>query len=348
MKKYYKQIDALRFYAVFSVIIYHLYPEQLQHFEFLRSIYSYVPGVPLFFCISGFLISNILSLNFSFNKTKKALLQSFYFRRVIRIFPIYYATVFFLFIVNVESYRDWFIYDLLYITNIKQAIQGSFSGSLAPHFWSLAVEEQFYLFWPFLLTLSKKANYQLAASIVLFLIGCSTSILIEDHFATARTVGCLSYLGSGAALGVIWARFSSVKTFLTKNINWVFITSTIVVAIFIITGVRFSYEVHLLIKIFFIFVLVSKFIIGFKNRVISTLLELRVVIYLGRISYGLYIYHLLVIIPLSGFLFFLPESFKEMYLLIFILKIALTIIISILSWEIVEIKILKLKSKFKY
>ncbi|MBK6526922.1 MAG: acyltransferase [Crocinitomicaceae bacterium] len=202
MNQYLKQIDALRFYAVFGVMLGHLYPKELPSIRFAAEFYSYLPGVPLFFCISGFLITGILISNQ--NQPIKKLLKNFYIRRFLRIFPVYYLTIFALFIVNIDDYRSWFLYDFFYVTNIVQGLNGNFDGSVAPHFWSLAVEEQFYLVWPILFLIFRGKNCQIILLWSIFLTGSALMLFSENKFLMARTLGCLSYLGSGSLLAYFW------------------------------------------------------------------------------------------------------------------------------------------------
>jgi peptidoglycan/LPS O-acetylase OafA/YrhL len=107
-------------------------------------------GVHIFFALSGFLISeNLLK-----QKTKivgfKGLgraFKIFYIRRSLRIFPIYYLVIILLLIVPVVILADYVLWYLFYAVNIMISRQHEWPGMFS-HLWSLAVEEQFYLFWP--------------------------------------------------------------------------------------------------------------------------------------------------------------------------------------------------------
>lgn len=108
-------------------------------------------GVQLFFVLSGFLITrNLLK-----TQGAKGYFKAFYGRRFLRIFPLYYATLFFFFVLlpwvghvppGVEADRPTQIWLWLFLSNWTQQI--GWGGLSLPHFWSLAVEEQFYLLWP--------------------------------------------------------------------------------------------------------------------------------------------------------------------------------------------------------
>ncbi len=346
MTQYLKQIDALRFYAVFGVMISHLYPKEFPTLSFVKEFYSYLPGVPLFFCISGFLITGILISHSS--QPRKKLLKNFYARRFLRIFPIYYLTILALFVVNIEDYRSWFVYDLFYVSNIVQGIQGDFAGSVAPHFWSLAVEEQFYILWPLLIILVRNKTYQFAITLMIFLTGTLLMIFSENQFLMARTLGCLAYLGSGALLAYLWYYYKEKILKLTKVLDLVLIIFVFLVALnsfgFLIAGPKMA----LLTTILLIPLVTIRFAIGFKNTLIKLVVENPLIVYLGKISYGIYIFHLLALFPAVAIKYFFNLTFLDNLWAMFFFKIGLTILISAISWEFFEKRINRFKNKFDY
>ena len=180
--KYIKQLDSLRAIAVTFVVFGHYFPSFY--------IWKYFPigsiGVDLFFVLSGFLITNILinqrELNDSFKYTKLRIISNFYLRRILRIFPIYYLFVIFVYLfssivqANVHSALP---YLLTYTVNIYFFKKQGFSGEIS-HLWTLAVEEQFYLIWPWIVLFTKK--YFLLYIIIFFiLIGVIGKILMVNN-----------------------------------------------------------------------------------------------------------------------------------------------------------------------
>ncbi|TAG60875.1 MAG: acyltransferase, partial [Runella slithyformis] len=112
-------------------------------------------GVNLFFVLSGFLIARILltskDKNFGKPNGLKDYLRKFYIRRTIRIFPIYYLSLLGLWLLNdpsMRSDRAW--WQVFYASNVYIATKETWFG-ITDHFWSLAVEEQFYIFFPILI-----------------------------------------------------------------------------------------------------------------------------------------------------------------------------------------------------
>lgn len=111
-------------------------------------------GVDLFFVLSGFLITGILYDS----RTDPAYFRNFYMRRVLRIFPLYYGVLIIVFVVvpaipalhgsEIAGLRNQQAWAWLYGVNLYLAIHGGWVLSYLTHFWSLAVEEQFYLVWP--------------------------------------------------------------------------------------------------------------------------------------------------------------------------------------------------------
>ena len=149
-------LDALRGIAVIWVV-WHNCTGAFELDGLLEKILAFITncgwlGVQLFFVLSGFLITGLLLDA----KGTANQMRNFYIRRTVRIFPVYYATLIFCFLVlpllNVElpaladsqKMQVWF---WLYLNNWATAPH---SPGIFPHLWSLAVEEQFYLLWPFL------------------------------------------------------------------------------------------------------------------------------------------------------------------------------------------------------
>ena len=162
--QYAVQLDGLRFIAVFMVMIAHWAQWQFTN-ELIASI-PFVHGVILFFVLSGFLITRILMQGAEAGGSSGGFLKNFYIRRVLRIFPIYYLLIFTLFILNYQNTRDIFFWLATYTINIFQAIRNEYVGDFN-HFWSLGVEEQFYVLYPLVLfILFRIKHFRLVYSLV--------------------------------------------------------------------------------------------------------------------------------------------------------------------------------------
>lgn len=162
-------LDGIRGIAILLVMVCHfsrvLTPNTLPQVFFSNLTEAGWTGVDLFFVLSGFLITGILLDS----KDSPAYFTSFYMRRILRIFPLYYTACFVYLVVvplvqnhlglltsvhSIASDQVWF---WVYSVNWGQAITGR-SFNACVHFWSLAIEEQFYLLWPLAVRVTSKAT----------------------------------------------------------------------------------------------------------------------------------------------------------------------------------------------
>ena len=136
---YYPKLNSLRAIAIILVLIEHFAYAIGSHFS--AGYY----GVDLFFVLSGFLITNIL-LKKNDNTNFKNWVN-FIGRRALRIFPIYYLTILLLLILDYQPLKKELLYVATYTYNYAWEYFELPLSNIS-HFWSLAVEEQFYLVWP--------------------------------------------------------------------------------------------------------------------------------------------------------------------------------------------------------
>jgi peptidoglycan/LPS O-acetylase OafA/YrhL len=146
------QLDGLRAVAVGAVM--------LQHFWLGAGLFDFgAMGVRLFFVLSGFLITGILlksrELLDSGEQRPSFALGRFYIRRFLRIFPLYYAVLLAAWLLRLWGTRGEMGWHLAYLTNVDLFLRGRWWGDIS-HFWSLAVEEQFYLVWPLVILLAPR------------------------------------------------------------------------------------------------------------------------------------------------------------------------------------------------
>lgn len=216
-KAHYLPLDGLRGMAILLVVIYHFGrshagahdPEPGLLLGFTQFGWM---GVDLFFVLSGFLITGILLET----RGQEGYFRNFLARRFLRIWPLYYLNLIVFFIVmpavlgsmpgelqSMESKQAWF---WLYAANWLFAREGSFEQTSGGYFWSLAVEEQFYLFWPIVVYMLSQTRLlqvcvalfvsSLVLRIVVLSLGVSTST------AYAMTFTHLDGLALGAALSI--------------------------------------------------------------------------------------------------------------------------------------------------
>jgi peptidoglycan/LPS O-acetylase OafA/YrhL len=177
-------LDGIRGLAVLLIMAVHLLASNtntgIRFFDFLSAILSAAwTGVDLFFVLSGFLITGILYDSVS----SKDYFKNFYARRVLRIFPLYYGFLLLLICLTYPLHLQWHgtQYILLSYTENLGIFTKDFTGFRpAPfvnlnHFWSLAVEEQFYLVWPCIVFFVRDARKLILTALVL----CSAALALR-------------------------------------------------------------------------------------------------------------------------------------------------------------------------
>jgi peptidoglycan/LPS O-acetylase OafA/YrhL len=359
------QLDSLRAIAVINVMFVHFTPANVPNSfaSTLNPIYDWFPGVPLFFVLSGFLITGILLRlrdDASSNQQNIAsTLRTFYIRRFLRIFPLYYLTLFVTAIIF-KQVRNIFFWHLTYTTNIMVFLRGSFDET-STHLWSLSVEEQFYIVWPFVIFLIPKK--------CLF-----TSILATIILAVASRFGCY-FVGLNAAqitcfpltyydslgLGALLALFTHHQNCFQREQRslcnfgiWVCFPVLIFFAFFQEIDTLHLPNINLfnlLIKptilAFFYVWLINRAATGFGG-LIGKFLELKLLVFIGKISYGLYVIHYFMI-PLLGKLFWYFDLTHKMSVsAVILLNIGVTFALAIPSWFWFEKPINDLKHRFSY
>lgn len=201
-------LDGLRAVAVSLVLLQHY----LGEWPLVRRVGPGGLGVGLFFVLSGFLITRILlDLREHVAAGAQTLgggLRAFYARRFLRIVPLYYAVLLAAAALDVPPVRRTFAWHAAYLSNLYFARRGAWDGPVTP-FWSLAIEEQFYLLWP-LVILCVPPRWLLRA-VVAVLALCPLArlaylrVLDTGPFAVGMLpFGCTDQLVWGALLGCCW------------------------------------------------------------------------------------------------------------------------------------------------
>jgi peptidoglycan/LPS O-acetylase OafA/YrhL len=292
------QLDAIRAAAIFLVMIQHWAPS-LSHVIPWGGI-----GVRCFFVLSGFLITGILlrgrDLIDAGQTTRGFQTRQFYIRRSLRIFPIYYLTLIVGCAIGIKLLRDTFWWHAAYLSNFYDITVG-FWPEYIGHLWSLSVEEQFYLLWPALIFLAPKRWLPhlfivaaLVAPVTRALIGWKLS---PEHIATRVLLPCCF---DALVIGSLLAWFAHRRRGVDQIPSVVMLR--LAVASFIaMAGLRFlNYHgiaplLDTTIRptveaLFFVSVIgaAARGVSGPLGRVLDNpFLQ-----YAGRISYGLYLYHM--------------------------------------------------------
>ena len=354
------QLDALRAIAVVMVIWSHWsgYHNNLWEDTFW---FNGQIGVQLFFVLSGFLITGILlkerDRGSQLRIPRSEILKVFYVRRVLRIFPLFYLTLLITYLLNQPDVVHTIKWHVLYLTNVLFAVGGEYQDTVA-HFWSLAVEEQFYLFWPLLMLYIPKRY--------LFITICITITIApvfrfvgaygfdwNDVTVNVITFSSLDALGLGGLFAYL-REYSTGRNVKALRILLYFCLACLLLFFFFKRApIGLSYETRefmtrlvlapaLLVPVW----LGARGVSGFVGK----LLTLKPFLYIGKISYGIYILHFFIpyytfkIFHDSGFLFW-NEIGVIPYLA---LNIILLISLCSISWYLIETPLINLKRFFPY
>ena len=192
---YYPKLNSLRAIAIILVLIEHFAYAIGSHFS--AGYY----GVDLFFVLSGFLITNIL-LKKNDNTNFKNWVN-FIGRRALRIFPIYYLTILVLLIFDYQPLKQELLYVATYTYNYAW-VYYKLPLSNISHFWSLAVEEQFYLVWPIIILMFLKFKRGLLLIMVFIYVVCSLQLSFDifEIVAPYNSVGLFPQANSLALGGI--------------------------------------------------------------------------------------------------------------------------------------------------
>ncbi|GEM_PF-1162995 len=319
-------------------------------------------GVTLFFIISGFLITGILIDTSS----DPQCLRKFYIRRSLRVFPLYYVALclfLILSIIYIDEYEISFdsLAYFLYVQNWIAIFDFSYNpigddkNEFLEHFWSLAIEEQFYLVWPvFFLFMYKKFN---SATIIL-------SLLSIIFFSALLRFNMVYMEGVSWAIPYTWTitRFDSlvmgglliyavkkkykiidiIKKYSHMLMGLLLFSAIIILFRNEIFIVNVSYIVFLS-GLFYVLLIIH---LSGKSELSNRLFNNRLVQNIAKVSYGLYIFHLPVMRILQDFLMPYELGFWSNHFIILFFGFFISFVISQLSYKYFENPILKLKGKY--
>jgi peptidoglycan/LPS O-acetylase OafA/YrhL len=320
------QLDGVRAVAVTLVMAFHFVPG-VDRYAPLGSI-----GVRLFFVLSGFLITRILLQSRSWQAGYA--LRIFYARRALRIFPLFYVVLALAFVVDIGPVRQTIGWHVTYLTNLYLFERGNWHGSIS-HLWSLAVEEQFYLIWPILmLTVPER---RLPALLVATIVAAPiTRLMLGGPMDSVLPTSCLDSLGAGALLAFPAARQSMMRVGVAAGLPLLAVSLAIRGAGLAGEPVEIALDVGVSLASAWIVGSATQGFGGYAGRFLAA----RPVVYLGTISYGVYLFHGFMPYVLGRYV----RGFVEMpWPLRAALLTMATITIASVSWRVFEKPLLALK-----
>lgn len=328
-------LDGLRAISIIAVIWHHTAPNWVS--ETLTHVGT--NGVTLFFAISGFLITTLLLREQC--RTGTIDLKAFYLRRTLRIFPLYYGVLLFytmavLLLEKNTLAGQTFFENLKYFATFTSNIMVPLEDRTIFYFsWSVAAEEQFYLLWPSVLLIigaGSRASMLLCA----VLIACALGDLLGSKLLSAVPVAIIV----GALLAIVLHTkngFRVLESILGRSWSFTILAFGLVIALTIIPAPNFL--IHTL------FAAIVGSCVLRESHPVAPLLSLKPIAYIGSISYGMYMLHMLckhVAVKLLE-VFRLPSSGLE----VFALTLILAVVAATLSFRYYESVFLKLKKKYQ-
>jgi peptidoglycan/LPS O-acetylase OafA/YrhL len=369
-EQHYPALDGLRGIAILMVMMHHfaIYIESpnATFRAAMRIVERGWLGVDLFFVLSGFLITRIL---LSMREAEQSI-WVFYARRVLRIFPLYYAVLLLtivltpalaqvLFDRNISSHHTTWLW--LYLSNIPLTFPqlGSVRSDLfgVSHFWTLAIEEQFYLLWPLVVlrgaprTAMAVAWAMLPIGLVIraYLIRAGVPSINADFFSPVRAYGLC--IGAILAMGL-----RSRSSAYSSRLGWILLllSATVTVLLFFLRkalGVEILPGAdHLTMATFFASVIAVSVGSTTAAAPLNSFLSLPALRWFGRRSYGLYVWHALVqsiVIHAVRANRPAPRGMTDDVITI-VLCFVVACVLSTISWHLLEKPFLSFKRHFAY
>lgn len=305
-------------------------------------------GVEFFFLISGFLITYLILVEQKNTGTLQV--GKFYIRRILRVWPLYFLVLFTapLWIEFMHVKTPDYLSNALFMNNFHAIVTGQLDSGL-PHFWSISVEEHFYLFWPLLLFFipSKRLPWLFGGIVVsailfrFFVYYFSDAVDLQGKFSTLSRIDTMAFGG--------WIAWYAVQKPIGIRISrvWIFAIFLVFAALFFFDNVHANNNIwSFLFKryaytLLFAFALVNclynpNAFISFKKK--------NVLHYFGKISFGMYVYHNL-LLPFVCVNIIYTYDIKS-WLVFWPLYLLCLFVVSILSFELFEKHFLKLKERF--
>jgi peptidoglycan/LPS O-acetylase OafA/YrhL len=348
-------LDGLRGLAVIVVIlsryqIYPLAPDGWFERLWVGLVSLGYAGVDLFFVLSGFLITSILIRH----RDSERRFSSFYARRALRILPLYYALCFIVMVVMPAIGRGPEggepIYNILFLQNFKGLLDSPQHAFLGPT-WSLAIEEQFYLIWPFLIWMlgPARAFYVIVAAVAATVL-CRAGLYLNG-FPVEKiylwSITRLDGIGLGSILAIAWAerdRYARVLQFLRRQLT---ASATALMAIVVISALMphasfLAFEPGMMLVGFLLVALVCTGMVlaALENPSFAAKFSAAPLRSCGRYSYAMYLIHTPVLITLGEVVRSRPLNIA--------LSLIATYVLAALSWHLFESRILSLGRFFAY
>jgi peptidoglycan/LPS O-acetylase OafA/YrhL len=364
-------LDGVRGLAILMVLVFHFVGTTLATNAVERVIVGVTNygayGVELFFVLSGFLITGILYDA----REKPNYFRNFFMRRVLRIFPLYYGVLFVLLVLIPRSLLEAHAPEALimrdkqgwlwsYLTNVYVAKEGTFAIPYVSHFWTLAIEEHFYLFWPLVIRLAnRKSAMGIAVGLSVMALGLRLVLRQVTHnemWAQVLTPSRLDSLCIGAwfALAI---RGPDGPAAIGRNLRtWLLASAGVLVLLMAVPKSVLAHDLNLPLKetALAVFCAVVIFAAAWRDgpAPLKAAMRLSFLRLFGKYSYGLYVFHAILAYGAwrhrtAVYLEPWVGSFTAAALVQAVLGSALSLAIAMASYHLFEVRFLALKKWFK-
>ena len=339
---YIPELQGLRGLAVLAVIFYHCAPRLAGTWIYSASLWGWA-GVNLFFVLSGFLITSILLES----REKPRYLRNFYMRRVLRIWPVYVLCL-----VVVYLNAPWFIgpgvWEAVktapwwaYIFFLQNLVHISLPPALGPT-WSLAIEEQYYFLWAPLLRVLRRPRLLFA---VLVCAMAASPIIGSLHFKWSTETSTLTHF-DGIAMGSLLALGIHVLSLSRRMWLWLGLAGMIAGTASAATFAAGTSLLNTALAVAFGGAVLAAIASTGARNPLNALLRRGPLAFYGRISYGLYMTHIMVFIYFGWFDLRMSHYGGPGNLAIVAFRLAASTAAATLLWYAFESQILKLKRFF--
>ncbi|MBX7170572.1 MAG: acyltransferase [Pyrinomonadaceae bacterium] len=303
-------------------------------------------GVSMFFSLSGFLITYLLLLE---KESQEINVKNFYIRRILRIHPLYFSylaiCLAIIFFFNLQFSAISLVYYVFFAANISFII--GIPLPLLAHYWSLGVEEQFYIFYPWIVKKIKSLSTFLILATVFLIIVKLIARVIDIKYGIPSIYLALQVTRFQCmligAVGAIYY-YEQSKWFLKYSTNiFVQLFSWFCVLLLLLNSFHlFSVLDQEIISIITLFIIMGQ--ITKTNRIIN--LDFEAFDFIGKISYGIYVIHPVIVFTYIKVLpdLKLPLVFK--YLLVYLVILVTTIFVAYISYQYFEKWFLSMKYKY--
>ncbi|CAM3380412.1 acyltransferase family protein [Aquirufa ecclesiirivi] len=292
--KYIPALDGIRAIAILLVLIFHWFPTN----HWINTIPNGPVGVTLFFVLSGYLITSIL-LSQRESQTFAKSFGNFVVRRALRIFPIYYAVLTSLLVLKsygIQIVSDFYEhpgYYWSYLYNHWLEQSQNWSDMLSPY-WSLSVEEQFYIIWPILILGISSRGRLLSVLWITTLLGLVARFILIHQYEGIGVymITCVDTFAWGGLLAyyIRVGKEEQVRSFA----KWLIPLALIGFLITILLMSDLNIGKQLFFRTFTSILSAGLILAALKSGFLSQVLSFRPLREIGKVSYGLYLYHMLI------------------------------------------------------